>query len=143
MDHLKKTWINILPEMLPILHETRKWALFIAIIGFVGIALLVIMAFSIGSLMDITQQPMPFPGYSFTVINLLLAVLYFFPVLYLYRFSVNLKKSLHSSSSDKLLVAFSNLKSHYKFIGILFIVMLAIYVLAFIMGIFGGAMIFQ
>jgi hypothetical protein len=143
MDHLEKTGMSINPEMLPILDEMRKWTMFIAIIGFVGIGFLVIMAFSIGTIMEMSQQDMPFPGYTFTIIYLLLAVLYFFPVLYLYKFSVNLKKSLEDSSSDILLAAFAHLKAHYKFIGILCIIMLTFYVLAFIVGIFGGAMMFS
>jgi hypothetical protein len=142
MDHLEKTGMSINPEMLPILDEMRKWTMFIAIIGFVGIGFLVIMAFSIGTIMEMSQQDMPFPGYTFTIIYLLLAVLYFFPVLYLYKFSVNLKKSLEDSSSDILLAAFAHLKAHYKFIGILCIIMLTFYVVAFIVGIFGGAMMF-
>lgn len=142
MDHSEKTGLNIDAELLPILNDTRKWTMFIAIIGFVGIGFLVVMAFSVGTIMEMSQQDMPFPSYTFTIIYLLLAVLYFFPVLYLYRFSVNTKKAIEDSSSAGLIEAFANLKAHYKFIGILLIVMLTFYVLAFIIGIIGGAMIF-
>lgn len=142
MDHLEKHGMTVDTDILPILNETRKWTMFIAIIGFVGIGFLVVLAFSVGTIMEMSQQDMPFPSYTFTVIYLLLAVLYFFPVLYLYRFSVNIKKAIDDSSSAGLLEAFANLKAHYKFIGILLIVMLTFYVLAFIIGLIGGAMIF-
>ena len=67
-----------------------------------------------------------------------MAIIYFFPILYLYKFSSSIKNGILNSSSDQLDLAFRNLKSHYKFMGILVIVMLAFYAFALLIAMVGG-----
>ena len=55
------------------------------------------------------------PGAFGTVMYLLMALLYFFPVMYLFKFSTKLKEALESNNSQVLSESFTNLKSHYKF----------------------------
>jgi hypothetical protein len=62
------------------------------------------------------------------------ALLYFFPILYLFRFSTKAKTALNSGSDLELTEAFQNLKSHYKFVGILTIVMIGLYIVFFLFG---------
>jgi len=62
----------------------------------------------------------------------LIGLLYFFPVYYLFKFSSKVRTALMTKNTQELETAFENLKSHYKFIGILMIITLSIYVL------FGG-----
>jgi hypothetical protein len=130
---------NLSDSAIYYLAEARKWAKFIAIIGFVGIGLMVMMGLIMGLIMDslisaASQSPMPFSGTVFMFIYLVIAALYFFPVYYLYRFSVDMGNALVSGSEDIMTSAFGYLKSHYKFIGILIIVSLAFGVLAMIGG---------
>lgn len=122
------------------LKETAKWANFLAIIGFIGIGIIVILAFFMGALFSSLPNANALPfnaGPIMTVIYLLMAAVYFFPVLYLYRFAGKMKASLARKDEDILTDAFKDLKSHYKFIGILTIVMLSIYVLAILISLFG------
>ncbi|WP_343695536.1 DUF5362 family protein [Flavobacterium sp.] len=124
------------------LKETVKWAYFIAIIGFVGIAFLVLIAIFAGAIFSTMGSAMPgFGGGSvgaiFSFIYLLLAGLYFFPVYYLFKFASNGKKAFRENDSEALTSSFSYLKSHYKFIGILMIIMLAFYGLAIVFGALG------
>jgi len=70
------------------------------------------------------------------VVYVIMSAIYFFPILYLYKFSNDLKGALNGNNGSQLELALGNLKSHYKFIGILTIVMLGIYLLAFL---FAGA----
>jgi hypothetical protein len=130
------------------LSEARKWAKFIAIISFVGIGLLVMMGVIMGLVMDSLtsaagQAPMPFSGIVFMVIYIAIAIVYFFPVYYLFRFSEDMGNALASGSEEVMTSAFQYLKSHYKFIGILMIVSMVLgalsgiaMVLAGIFGIF-------
>ncbi|SHG91182.1 DUF5362 family protein [Flavobacterium defluvii] len=125
------------------LKETVKWAYFIAIIGFVGIAFLVLIAIFAGAIFSTMGSTMPgFGGGSvgaiFSFIYLLLAGLYFFPVYYLFKFASNGKKAFRENDSEALTSSFSYLKSHYKFIGILMIIMLAFYGLAIVFGVLGA-----
>lgn len=128
------------------LSEARKWAKFIAIISFIGIGMLVISGLVMGLVLDSLtsaagQAPMPFSGGFFMVIYLAIAAVYFFPVYYLFRFSEAMGNALASGSEEVMTSAFGYLKSHYKFIGILMIVSMALGVLlmigAMLAGIFG------
>lgn len=72
------------------------------------------------------------------MLYVLIGLIYFFPILYLFRFSNWTKKALMNKSSLDLSVALKNLKSHYKFIGILTIVIISLYILVII-----GAVVFK
>lgn len=125
------------------LREGAKWAYFLSILGFIGIGLMVIMGLFMGSIMASVgsmaggSNDMGMMGGSFfTILYILMAALYFFPVYYLYKFSSNAKAAVDSNDDLTLETALGYLKSHYKFIGILTIVVLSIYLLFFI-----GAMV--
>ncbi len=130
----------ITPTMISYLDETRKWALFLSIIGFIGIILMVGMGLffsvimsSMGSLFaDQAGFPFPMGGALFGFIYIVIAAFYFFPVYYNYKFAVNTKNAILKQDSNEIAAAFGNLKSLYKFMGILTIVVISIYVLAII-----------
>jgi hypothetical protein len=130
---------NIVPNMeftpLAVSHmgQIRKWTYFFSILGFVFIGLFVLVALMIGSVFSsFAGDTMPFPGYMISAIYLVLALLYFFPVLYLYRFSVQIKKGLNERSSHDVAGALGHLRSHYTFIGYMCIIMLSIYALVLV-----------
>ena len=79
----------------------------------------------------------PFPSF-FGFFYILVALIYFFPVLYLFKFGSNLKSALARRDSKSLETAFENLKSHYKFIGIMAIIVLSFYALAILFGLMAG-----
>lgn len=123
------------------LKEIAKWANFFAILGFIGIGLLVLVALFAGvifSSLPGNNIASSIGGGVITFIYLLMAVLYFFPVLYLYKFSTKMKAGLARNNEDELTEAFSNLKSHYKFVGILTIIMLSFYALGILLALMGG-----
>ena len=120
------------------LSESGKWGKFISIVGFVGIGLLVLFGVFAGAIFSNIPGYEDIPGALFSVIYIVLAALYFFPVLYLYRFSTKIREALNSNNETTLQNAFESLKSHYKFIGILTLVMLGLYALAFVGGLIGG-----
>ncbi|WP_070137115.1 DUF5362 family protein [Crocinitomix algicola] len=119
------------------LKETAKWANFIAILGFVGIGLMLLIAlfFVVG---NVNFRMKTFGGglspTSIGFIYIIMAGIYFFPVMYLYKFGTKMKFALKSKSNTSLTESFENLKSHYKFLGIFLIVFLSIYIVAFIGG---------
>ncbi|MEO9967948.1 MAG: DUF5362 family protein [Reichenbachiella sp.] len=129
------------------LNETRKWAGFLAILGFVMTGLIVLAALFAGSLISYLGQvqgqaqagnlPDGFGGV-LSFVYVAGALLYFFPTLYLYRFSRQLKIALENKDSEALTTAFSNQKSMFKFIGIFTAITLGIYALAFIFGLLAG-----
>lgn len=122
------------------LNQTRKWANFLAIFGFITSGLLAIVALSIGSIMA------TLPSYNnslglesigtgmITVIYLALAGVCFLIYLYLYRFSNKLKGAINSGDAVQLEESFKNLKLYYKANGIILIVILGIYLLTLLIG---------
>jgi lipopolysaccharide export LptBFGC system permease protein LptF len=138
--------LELLEDSLKNLNETRKWTTFLAILGFVFLGFLVLMALAMGAFMSgpLAKEFGPgfgsgFPGILIALVYLGMAILYFFPILYLYRFSTQTRNAIEHRDSNILNQAFYNLRSHYKFIGILAIIMLAMYVLSFIFILLGGA----
>ena len=114
------------------MRETAKWARFLSIVGFIFIGLYVLLAlmmFAMGGAMDAASENMDgmggmgmmgaVGGAAMGVIYLICALIYFFPILYLYRFASNTLSALDSNNTDQLTNGLENLKSHYKFMGIL------------------------
>ncbi len=76
------------------------------------------------------MRHMPFgPGLIFGVVYIGMGLLYFFPTLYLFKFSKKLKIALSNKDNDALDTAFSNQKSLYKFYGIMMILVISLYVI--------------
>ena len=109
--------------------------------GFCTCGLLAIASFFIGAILSRS----PFAAYGadgaagaagasggtfITLLYLAIAVLYFFPCLFLYRFSVRLKAALRDNDQVKLNQSLKSQKSLFKFVGILTIIVLAFYALA-------------
>lgn len=127
------------------LRETAKWAFILSIIGFVVIGLFLLIAIFfivMYSALNSNVNTFVAQGMSVEVVSItyfVLALLYFFPVMYLYRFSRRMKSALVEKSTDGLTRAFSSLKSHYKFIGIAVLSIIGLYALIFVFAIIAGA----
>ncbi|MGE5106582.1 MAG: DUF5362 family protein [Sphingobacteriales bacterium] len=125
------------------LMETAKWGKFLGIMGFIGCGLLVIVAIFMGSTFaSLRSQFGGMGGMSggvITIFYLLFAMLYFFPCFYLYNFSVKMQSALRNNDQMALQSAFANQKSCYKFVGILTIVVMSLYLLAIIFGVLFAA----
>ncbi len=124
--------ITLSTSSLQNLNETRKCTMFLSIVGFVAVGFLLIVAFFFNSIMgsfpDTSGSPMPAGfGVLGTVAYLLIAVLYFFPIYYLFKFSENMKTGIELKAEANMEQAFSYLKSHYKFMGILTAILLGFY----------------
>lgn len=123
------------------LKETAKWSFFIAILGFVLIGFMVLLAVFSGTVMSLAQQMQPgMPegmGMILSGLYICIAILYFFPVYYLLQFSNKMKKALATKSDEMLANAFEMLKSHYKFIGVFTIITISLYLLMFVVAMLG------
>lgn len=119
------------------IENTAKWAKFLAIVGFVFTGLMVLGAlfmFSVGSSTRYVGGAMM--GGSFMYI--LMAVLYFFPCLYLYNSSTNLLEAVNNNDQISFEEGFKNLNSCFRFVGVLTIVVLSIYALAILIFLMGS-----
>lgn len=122
------------------LMETSKWAKFLSIVGFVMLGLMVLGALlMIAAGTSMRGMRSPFDPSVLGVIYLLIAAMYFFPTFYLYSFSVKMKKAILNTDQGNADSGFENLKSLFKFMGILMIVVLSIYILLIFVVIAAGA----
>ena len=123
------------PECIKDLDKTRKWAMFLAIFGFIGAgALLIVGIFAVAffSIFNKGDTLTIFPGWFICSVLIASAVLYFFPVLYLYRFSKSMSKAINLTDNKLLTSAFQNLRHCFTWFGILVIVAIVLYVITFI-----------
>lgn len=121
------------------LAETAKWGSFLSIVGFILSVIIALMGLFAGTFfgraVDTLGDGAIMGAGVITFIYVLIAAIYFFMSLYLYRFSTKMKTALYSNDQDTLNNAFSNLKSLYKLMGILTIIYLGLLALVLLFGI--------
>jgi len=133
------------------LGEAARWAKFLAVVGFVVCALIVLIGIFAGSFMgmmgsryggeDFGDANMSIAGLGpmLSVLYIGIAFLYFFPCLFLFRFATHMKKALAGGEQETLNKSFQNLKIMFRFVGILTIIILTIYAIILLMAIIMGA----
>jgi hypothetical protein len=131
------------------LAEAARWGKFLAIVGFVMCVLTVLMGIFFSSFFSwmSDSQSGAFESAQVQGLGVMMAVFYiigalllFFPCLFLYRFSVNMKSALTSNDQDRLNKSFQNLKIMLRYYGIITIIILAFYAIAIIFGVLGQAL---
>ncbi len=131
------------------LSETARWGRFLAIVGFIGCGFMILM----GLLMSFLPMT---PGSGFVtrtgeytstaggarvlmmIIYIVFGIISIFPYLYLHRFSTKVKLAMQTSEQEVLASAFANLKSLFKFYGVLTIIMLGFLALGIVIAIIGA-----
>ncbi|HEY2649275.1 MAG TPA: DUF5362 family protein [Puia sp.] len=126
------------------LSEAARWSRFLSIIGFIGCAFMVLVGLFFGSQiarimpgMGDTGMPAVM-GVIFSFFIIFTSLIMFFPSLYLFNFSSKMRKALNNNDQPTLMESLKNLKSFFKFWGILLIVYLSFYALALIFSIIGA-----
>ncbi|MHB9141872.1 MAG: hypothetical protein ACYC25_08365, partial [Paludibacter sp.] len=130
-----ETKLSITAEGGNYLKVASGWATFLAVLGFIGtgfivLAALLIMVMSpfIGSLSKFGGT-FGFPMILMGVVYLLLGVVYFFPAYYLYNFANKIKIALINNNQKTLDESLKNLKKMFKYIGIMSIVLISLYLI--------------
>ena len=135
--------IELEEEALKDLDTTRKWSMFLAILGFIFIGLLVIGGLIASLVMSVFKTQNAVLGITEIMVFVVVFVfmlIYFFPVLYLFRFSKHTANAVKTLDKQEMQNAFKYLRKYYVYIGILTIVVLAIYFVAAIIA--GASMAF-
>jgi hypothetical protein len=123
-------------ESLHYLNTTRKWTMFFAVLGFIGVGIIllggIVTGIFLSAFKTAASSHLGFPEWIFPIFFLVFAVLYLFPIIFLYRFSKHTANAVATMDSAEMKKAFHNLKSYFVYIGVLTIILLALYVLAII-----------
>ena len=144
-DFATPAGLTIDPESQAYLKETAKWAKFLSIVGFIIAGFMVLMGLFMGTVMStmaggLGNEIPGFPMWIMSTIYILFAILYIMPMLYMYRFSSKMQTALLRENQMELTSSFENLKSLFKFAGIMTIIMLGFYGLMILGAMFVGLM---
>ena len=117
------------------LNTARKWAMFLAIIGFIFLGIIIVVGLIAGTFLKTFSLGDNSFGMSDSLIIIsliLLALIYFFPVLFLFRFSKYISRAIQNLDKLQFHNAIKNLKLFFAYIGILIIIVLSIYIVILI-----------
>jgi hypothetical protein len=136
--------IAITEESKQYLLETAKWGKLLAIVGYIISGLIIIAGIVIllagnafGELLGPGGGAI---GTVASVVYILLGAVYFYPSLKLHRFALAVPDAFRRADQEQITYAFQNLKSVFRFWGVLTLVILGLYALVVVLGMFFGAM---
>lgn len=131
------------------LYETAKWAKFLAVVGMIFLVLMIVagvfgsaMLFSTMGGLDNEYGGTGMATYGsgiFATYMIVVAVIYFFPLLFTLRFANKMRTALNGNDQQALNTSFQNLKACFRYIGIITIIALVFLAIGLVFGIMGAA----
>lgn len=121
--------------------EMAKWTKFLAIMGFIMMGIMIVAGLFMGSIfasLPVYNTVGALSGIGFAVFYTLISAIYFYPVYALYKFSTLIKQALAHNDTAIFNEAIAYKKNMYKYMGILMIIILAMYALIFMFAIMVG-----
>jgi hypothetical protein len=140
---LENRKIEIDQETLKHLNTTRKWAMFHAIIGFIFLGLILIIGLLAGTFLTTFSSGVKGSGIPESLMFipvLVIAVVYFFPILFLFRFSKHSSHAIQNLDKLEFNKAIKNLKYWFAYLGVLVIAVFSFYIVVLIVA--GSSMAF-
>lgn len=145
-DHSSSLFsLSIDPVTKSHLNDTARWARFLAISGIVllGLAATVTVlsatifpnsTFTRFTVNGVEEEQLTAGMKIVVAVCMLIAFLIaFFPMWYLLQFSNQMKKALYNNDQQALNHSFLNIKRYFRYVGIIMIIVLVVYGLAFIL----------
>ena len=117
--------------------------MFLSVLGFIFLGLLIVVGVATSTFLTAfksTEVDLGVPESLMIVLFIIIAAIYFFPVLFLFSFSRNTRDAILNHDKLKLEKAFRNLRTYFTYIGVLVIIVLSIYLLALVVA--GSSMSF-
>ncbi len=124
-----KQKIELTTDSIHSLDTIWRWASFFSILGFIFIALIILLGIAMGFILSAFDNGIMGSSvkYILMLVYVIMGAVYFLPILYLFRFSNWTKKAIRNNSSLDFSLALKNLKSHFQYVGIMTIVLFALY----------------
>ena len=121
------------------LRESGKWAYFLGATGFLGTAVMLIIALYVSSILSFITKTQPAAIFfdssfvkTFSYTFILIAIFYFFFSLYLFQFGSKIKKGIKLTDPGKVSAALRKLKSFFRLWGITTIITIGFYLIIII-----------
>ncbi|HEV7330800.1 MAG TPA: hypothetical protein VGN63_07165 [Flavisolibacter sp.] len=133
------------------LLETAKWARFLAMVGFVFLVLVIFVGIystvTINRFEDSyremggmgSETVLGSAGTGVAVIYIIMAIIWFFPLIFTLRFANQMRNALQSNDQELLGTSFQNLKVCYRYLGIVTVIFLVMIALSLLFGLMGLA----
>ncbi|PSK91933.1 hypothetical protein [Taibaiella chishuiensis] len=123
------------------LLETTRWTKFLAIMGFIFVGLMIIIALVLlvagSALSAYSGSGLAVLGATGgSIVMLVIIALYVYPIYALWKFSTNMKSGINTANQEQIIEGFRYQKNMYRFMGILMIIVLAFYLLTIIASVF-------
>jgi hypothetical protein len=114
--------------------DSAKWARFLSVVGLFACMVMLIVAFYAAFYVPrVANYRYGFSlGRLVSAVYVFFAVAWFFPCFFLYKFSVKLLNAIKTNVQENIESAFNNLKSTFKFLGIVTIVILSLWFMSFL-----------
>lgn len=134
--------LALTPRSINYLKTAKKWALFLAIVGFIGVAFLLLAGIFMGFIFNFAPIPNDFPisssfiSIGISIAYIVMAIIYFFPVWFLYKFSRRVGDAIEIKDKEILAKAFRDLKNCLTSYGILIIIGIIMYGIMVVISIF-------
>lgn len=130
--------VPVTPLMIDHLRSTKPWVRFISIMTFIASGFI----FLAGLMMIFMSSGMGMGGTSLGpvigIVYFLMGGLYLAPAFFLHQYASYINDFLHGGGDSAMESALGSQKSFWRFTGIVTIVVLCLYVLVFILAIFGA-----
>jgi hypothetical protein len=123
------------------LLESAKWFRFLGIVGYVMVGFIMLAGiFASVSLSMLSPElaTLGVPPFLIGLYYFVIAIIYFFPCMYMVRFAKNMKTGLVNASQEYVTEGFRTLKVLYRFWGIVTVIALGVMALSFVGGIIFG-----
>ena len=130
--------LQVTPEMKRNWLVTSKWAIFFAVLGFIGVG---IFALTLIFILPMMKMMMNMAGQSELatlvdsagivagLVMLLFLAIIFFIHFFHYRFAAGIQRAMRYDSQDAFESAWRNLRMHFRLFGIVIVLYLAFYVI--------------
>lgn len=126
---------EISDEFIGNLNTVRKWTLFLAIFGFCFLGLLLL--FALGGAIIIVAGGQPATGILSFIAYFIMAVIMYFPMKFLLKYSVSCRQVVEKGKSKDLDESSRNLKAFFTYAGVMGIVYIALIIAALILYLLG------
>jgi len=127
--------LEIGPDILKNLNTMRIWTTFLSVLGFILIGLFIIAGIATGMFLttfSTTKAALGIPESMVIILLFVAGAISLFPVVFLFRFSKNIRDAVQNNDQQKLDRGIRNLRKYFAFIGILVIIAITAYALGLI-----------
>jgi len=128
--------IEIGQDTLKHLNTLGKWTMFLAVSGFIFLGIIITLGLITGTFLTAFSNSDKIPGMPDALLYaafITVTLIIFFPILFLFRFSKHTSKAISTLDKKEMHIAIRYLKRYFIYIGVLLIVILALYIAGIIL----------